>query len=190
MVSVGSIHSPRSGAPARGEREWRPRRFAGILARMYAETERAGLCEFLDMLREALIEKVHGVSDKDAIRTPTVSSLSLLSLVKHSAIWERRWFQIVVAGRRFAGEWPEVEPQNENGFRIAHDDTVETVVAYYREQIAASQEILRTVDLDAPCAWPEMAGNPRWVALHMIEETARHAGHADIIRETIDSGRR
>jgi hypothetical protein len=157
---------------------------------VYAETERAGLSEFLDLQREALIEKLQGVSGKDAGRAPTVSSLSLLSLVKHSAIWERRWFQIVVAGRSFAGEWPEVQPQNENGFLITHDDTIETVVAFYREQIAASQEILRTLDLDAPCAWREMAGNLRWVALHMIEETARHAGHADIIRETIDGGRR
>ena len=66
-----------------------------------------------------------------------------------------------------------MQPQDKNGFRITHDDTIETVVAYYREQIAASQEILRTVDLDAPCAWQEMAGNLRWVAVHMIEETAR-----------------
>jgi hypothetical protein len=156
---------------------------------VYAKTERAGLCEFLDLQREALIEKLRGVSDEDARRAPTVSSLSLLSLVKHSAIWERRWFQVVVAGRSFAGEWPEVQPQDENAFRLRDDDTVETVVAYYREQIAASQEVLRTVDLDAPCAWAEMAGNLRWVAVHMIEETARHAGHADIIRETIDGSR-
>ena len=112
---------------------------------MYAETERAGLCEFLDLQREALIEKLQGVSDEDARRAPTVSSLSLLSLVKHSAIWERRWFQVVVAGRSFAGEWPEEQPQDENAFRLTDDDT--------------------------------------------IEETARHAGHADIIRETIDSSR-
>ncbi|HEX4015107.1 MAG TPA: DinB family protein [Frankiaceae bacterium] len=154
---------------------------------MYAETERAGLCESLDLQREALIEKLQGVSDEDARRTPTASSLSLLSLVKHSAVWERRWFQVVVAGRSFAGEWPEAQPQDENAFRLAQDDTVKTVVAHYREQIAVSQEILRTFDLDAPCAWPGIAGNLRWVAIHMIEETARHAGHADIIRETIDS---
>jgi hypothetical protein len=160
-----------------------------IVCGVYAETERAGLCEFLDMQREALIEKLQGISDEDARRAPTVSSLSLLSLVKHSAAWERRWFQVVVAGRSFSGEWPEVLPQDENAFRLTDDDTVQTVVAYYREQIAASQEILGTVDLDAPCAWPEIAGNPRWVAVHMIEETARHAGHADIIRETLDSSR-
>jgi len=156
---------------------------------VYAETERAGLCEFLGMQREALIEKLQGVSDEDARRAPTVSSLALLSLVKHSAIWERRSFQVVVAGRTFEGEWPGVQPQDENGFRLSDDDTIEEVVAYYRDQIVASQEILRTVDLDAPCAWPEMAGNLRWVAVHMIEETARHAGHADIIRETIDTSR-
>ena len=121
---------------------------------MYAETERAGLCEFLDMQRAALIEKLQGISDEDARRTPTVSSLSLLSLVKHSAVWERRWFQVVVAGRGFPGEWPEAQPPDKNGFRLTDDDTVETVLGYYREQIAASQEILRSVDLDAPCAWP------------------------------------
>ena len=75
-------------------------------------------------------------------------------------------------------------------FQLTDDDTVETVVANYREQIAASNEILGSFDLDARCARPEMADqNLRWVALHMIEETARHAGHADIIRETIDGSR-
>ena len=75
-------------------------------------------------------------------------------------------------------------------FRLTEADTVETVVADYREQVAASQEVLSSFDLDAPCRWPEMADqNLRWVALHMIEETARHAGHADIIRETIDGSR-
>jgi Protein of unknown function (DUF664) len=157
---------------------------------VYAETERAGLCEFLDLQREALIEKLKGVSDDEARLAPTVSSLSLLGLVKHSATWERRWFQVVVAGRSFAGEWPEVLPEDDNAFRLTDDDTVETVVAHYREQIAASQEILGVFDLEAPCAWPELAGNLRWIAIHMIEETARHAGHADIIRETIDANRR
>jgi hypothetical protein len=155
-----------------------------------AETERAGLDKFLDAQRDALIEKLRGVSDEDARRAATVSTLSLLSLVKHSAVWERRWFQVIAAGRTFVGEWPEVHPHDENAFLLADDDTVESVVAYYREQIAASQEIVGNFDLDAPCAWPQMADrNLRWVALHMIEETARHAGHADIIRETIDRDR-
>ncbi len=124
--------------------------------------------------------------------TPTASSLSLLSLVKHSAIWERRWFQIIVAGRSFPGEWPELLSEHKDStFALTDADTVETVVADYRAQIAASDEILGTFDLESPCAWPKMAEqNLRWVALHMIEETAHHAGHADIIRETIDGNRR
>jgi uncharacterized damage-inducible protein DinB len=155
------------------------------------ETERAGLCEFLDYQREALIDKVQGLSDDEARLAATSSSLSLLSLIKHSAIWERRWFQVIVAGRSFPDEWPEVRSEEVDlTFRLTDEDTVETVVADYREQIAVSQEILGSLDLETPCAWPEMADqNLRWVALHMIEETARHAGHADIIRETIDGSR-
>lgn len=155
---------------------------------VYAETERSGLCEFLDMQREALISTLQGLTEEQARQTPTVSSLSLLGLVKHSAVWERRWFQVVVAGRRFPGEWPDARPDDENAFRLAETDTIESVVEYYRDQIGASQQILQTRDLDAPCALPEAATNLRWVAVHLIEETARHAGHADIIRETIDSG--
>ena len=156
---------------------------------MYAATERAALCEFLDLQRGALIEKLQGLSEAEARCCPTVSALSLLGIVKHSAVWERRWFQVVVAGRNFAGEWPEVLPDDDDGFRLAEDDTIESVLAEYRAQIEASNEILRTADLDAPCAWPMLAGNLRWVAVHLIEETARHAGHADLLRETIDRGR-
>jgi len=155
------------------------------------ETERAGLREFLEYKREALIDKLQGLTDEQARMTPTASSLSLLSLIKHSAIWERRWFQIIVAGRTFPGEWPEVRSDEvDSTFQLAGEDAVETVVADYREQIAASNEILDSFDLDAPCAWPEMVNkNLRFVALHLIEETAHHAGHADIIRETIDGSR-
>jgi uncharacterized damage-inducible protein DinB len=154
-------------------------------------TEQALLFEFLGYKREALIHSLQGLSDEQARMTPTASSLSLLSLVKHSAIWERRWFQVIVAGRSFPGEWPELRSEEKDStFRLTDEDTVETVVADYREQIAASNEILGTFDLDASCAWPEVAEqNLRWVALHMIEETAQHAGHADIIRETIDGSR-
>ncbi len=157
------------------------------------EGERAGLIEFLDYQREALIAKFDGLTDEQARLTPTVSALSLLSILKHSAIWERRWFQVIVAGRRFPGEWPEVRPTDPDPdatFRLNDADTIASVVVDYRTQIAAAEEILRSHDLDAPCAFPEMAGqNLRWVALHLIEETARHAGHADIIRETIDGAR-
>ena len=159
-----------------------------------AGTERATLREFLDHQREALIGRLAGLSEEHARMTPTASSLSLLSLIKHSAIWERRWFQIIVAGRSFPGEWPEVRHAESEivdpTFLLADEDTIEAVIADYREQIAVSNEVLDRLDLDAPCARSDMIKeNLRWVAVHLIEETARHAGHADIIRETIDGAR-
>lgn len=151
-------------------------------------SERAGLREFLDYQRDSLINKTKGLSEAEARRTPTASSLCLLSLLKHSAIWERRWFQVILVGRSSPDHWPEVQSKEDDStFQLTDLDTIESVVADYREQISASNEILSTLDIDAPCAWPDMADqNLRFVALHMIEETARHAGHADIIRESID----
>ena len=152
--------------------------------------ERASLIEFLDYQRRALINKLDGLSEEDARGTPTASDLSLLSLVKHSAIWEKRWFQVIVAGRSIPGEWPGTQDRNDNTFELTDEDVIETVISDYREQIAASQEILERFDLDARCAFPAMAEkNLRWVVLHLIEETARHAGPAEIIRETIDGTR-
>jgi hypothetical protein len=152
-------------------------------------TERDALCGFLDQARDALIRKIDGLSDADARKAATVSSLSLLSLIKHSAVWERRWFQIIFAGRSFPDEWPAVDEAGAT-FALSDEDTVDSVLAYYREQIGVSREIIAGFDLDARCARPELVDqNLRWVAMHLIQETARHAGHADIIREAIDGSR-
>ncbi len=156
--------------------------------------ERATLLEFLGYQREALISRLDGLTEDQARSTPTASELSLLSLVKHSAVWERRWFQVMVAGRTFAGEWPEVRVPAPDGvdptFVLDDDDTIESVVADFRAEIAVADEILAEVDLDGPCARADLVSeNVRWVVVHLIEETARHAGHADIIRETIDGTR-
>lgn len=75
------------------------------------DSERDALAAFLDMQRSALIRKVQDVSEADARRVPTDSSLSLLSLLKHSAIWEARWFQGIVAGQPLADGWPEQESE-------------------------------------------------------------------------------
>ncbi|WP_345652993.1 DUF664 domain-containing protein, partial [Streptomyces tremellae] len=87
------------------------------------------------------------------------------------------------------GEWSpaDIPRWGQEDFRVDEQDTVGRWTAYYEEQVAASREITAGLPLDAPCARPELAHrNLRWVLLHMIEETARHAGHADIIRESID----
>jgi Protein of unknown function (DUF664) len=138
-----------------------------------------------------LMRKVVGISDADARRTPTASALSLLGLIKHSAAWEGRWFQVVVAGRALPDGWPERVPEeSDEDFLISEDDTIPLWLAVYRQAIAVSREIAAGIDLGQPCARGDIAQvNLRWVLLHMIEETARHAGHADIIRETLDGQR-
>jgi len=151
-------------------------------------SEREALTAFLDKQRDILVRKIEGVTDEDARAMPTASSLSLLGILKHCALWERRWFQIIVAGRTFAGEWPEVKSNwTIDDFAVGPHDTVLYWLAYYRDQVAESRRIVADRDLDAPCAYAEDSDtNLRWVLMHHIEEVARHAGHADIIRETVD----
>ena len=148
-------------------------------------SERDGLSGFLDRQRDILIRKIEGVTDLDARTAPTVSSLSLLGILKHCALWERRWFQVIFAGRSFPGDWPEVRSPLREDFDVSENDTVQHWLGFYREQVEESRKVVAAADLDAPCAM-EPDRNLRWVLLHHIEEVARHAGHADIIRETID----
>ena len=152
-------------------------------------SEREALVNFLDAQREGLMRKIDGLDDESARRTPTASSLSLLGLVKHAALWKRRWFQVVMAGRDQPGEWPEVKGSDAD-LTVGGDDTVAQWVAYYRAQIEQSHAVVASMDLDRTSARTDIiACNLRYVLFHMIEETARHAGHADIIRETLDGSR-
>src|ERR1700734_885500 len=154
-------------------------------------SEREALQNFLDAQREAVIRKIEGLDDATARKAPTASALSLLGIVKHCALWERRWLQVVVAGRRFPGEWPEGDYTGmAEDFVVDEDDTVAHWVAYYREQIEQSRAVAASMDLDTRCARPDLVEcNLRYVLFHLIEETARRAGHADIIRETLDGTR-
>lgn len=150
-------------------------------------SERDGLSDFLDKQRDILIRKIDGLTDEQARLAPTASSLSLLGILKHCGLWERRWFQVIFAGRTFPGDWPETRRPVRVDFEVGAQDTVRQWLAFYGEQVAESRRIVAAAELDARCA---LAGttdhNLRWVLLHHIEEVARHAGHADIIRETID----
>jgi uncharacterized damage-inducible protein DinB len=155
------------------------------------ESEHDALESFLDAQRTGLIRKIEGISDELARQAPTASSLSLLGLIKHAATWEQRWFQVIMAGRQTSDRWPEVMPQPHDAELIIRDrDTVPHWIAVYREHIETSKMITASMDLDAPCARTDLIEcNMRYVMFHMIEETARHAGHADIIRETLDGTR-
>lgn len=153
--------------------------------------ERDALADFLDRQRDALVRKVQGVSDADARQAPTASSLSLLGLLKHSAVWEARWFQGIVAGCQLPDGWPEHRSAiSGEDFLVDDGETVEHWVTRYEQAAEASRRIVAGMELDDLCARTDIIdGNVRCVLLHMIEETARHAGHADIIRETLDGSR-
>ncbi|WP_455352128.1 DinB family protein [Streptomyces sp. SYSU K217416] len=143
--------------------------------------EKTTLVAFLDYLREAIASKASGVSDH-AVRTAGVpSGTSVLGLVKHLTAVELNWFAWAYAGADVALLEDESEPAAE---------TTESLLAAYREAVARSNEIIDACDdLDWPGARSLRETDPpsmRWLLVHMIEETARHAGHADILREQID----
>lgn len=154
-------------------------------------SEREALVMNLDAQREGLMRKIEGLDDAVARQAPTASSLSLLGLIKHAVTWERRWFQVVVAGRELPDGWPTVRPDPRDAdLMVDETDTVERWVASYREQIEQSRAVVASMELDSPCARTDLIEcNVRYVMFHLIQETARHAGHADIIRETIDGTR-
>jgi len=155
------------------------------------DSERDALVAFLDVQRNALVRKVEGLSEVDARRVPTASALSLLSLLKHSAIWEERWFQGVVAGQPLADGWPEQESDIPDAeFLLGDEDTVDQWLIRYGDASELSRGIVASRELNTVCARADVLDcNVRWVILHLIEETARHAGHADILRETLDGSR-
>lgn len=140
--------------------------------------ERATLLALLHYHRESFVRKVVGVDDATAAQSPVSSGTSLLWLTKHLAGAESAWFLI-----RFAGQ--DVELPDE---KVQPGDTVEAAVDHYRQVWARVASIVEHGDLDAVCRRPgaQPQCNLRWIISHMLEETARHAGHADILRELID----
>lgn len=144
--------------------------------------ERTTLLTFLGYLREALIRKAEGVPD-DVARTPAVpSGTSLTGLLRHMGAVELNWFVWAYAGEG-------AEPWDDE--LVAHEeDTVEAAAAAYREAVRrADAVVFGCEDLGRPGARSLRETAPpsmRWVLVHMIEETGRHAGHADILRELHD----
>lgn len=151
--------------------------------------ERALLEGMLDENREELIACVEGLSEADARRRLVPSLTSPLSLLRHVAAVERSWFQ------RVLGRLPEAERDgyamgDEPSWEVTEEDTVASAVADLRQAIARSKEIAAQHDLDDEAEHQRIGTvSVRWIYLHMIEEVARHAGHADILREQLD-GRR
>jgi len=153
----------------------------------FAGDEKAMLSAFLDRYRETILWKLEGVTTEQASARLVPSASTLLGIVKHLAYVERGWFPIYFAGGPVNYPWAEDEPDPDIDFRVSVTDTIESVSRLYREEIVRSRDIVAGASLDDLSK--EQNRGPRtlrWIMVHMIEETARHAGHADILRELTD----
>jgi Protein of unknown function (DUF664) len=176
------------------------------------DAERADLLAQLAAARLALTSTTRGLSDEQAGEHPTVSALCLGGLIKHVASIEEGWLRFVAEGpsaMRYdlpegvswddfaagtAREFPQWAIDHQNGFRMLPGETLAGIVERYGQVAARSEEIIAAVpDLsavhplpEAPWHEPGAVRSVRRVLMHVIGETAQHAGHADILRETLD----
>jgi len=158
--------------------------------------ERADLLEALAAHRHFLRYTVQGLTEEQARLRPTASELTLGGLVKHVAHQEAGWVDFVLngPGAMASATDPEQMAKWAEEFRLGPDETLEGALASYEEVARHTDELVRTLpDLDASHPLPEAPWfepgahrSARRVFLHIVAETAQHAGHADILRETID----
>lgn len=169
--------------------------------------ERADLLESLRRHRGFLRQTVSGVTEEQARTRSTVSALTLASLIKHVADTEEGWIAFATGvpdamgsaeegaeDGDWEGEWDPNAPDPR--FVLADTDTLPALLARYAEVAAATDTVVETADLDhatplpsAPWFEPGAVWSLRRTLLHVIAETAQHAGHADIIREAIDGAK-
>ncbi|MGB5169391.1 MAG: DinB family protein [Acidimicrobiia bacterium] len=144
------------------------------------------LLTLLDNNRAVMVWKLDGLTLEEARRPVVASGTSMLGLVKHLAYVERWWFDDFFAGNAVDYPWSEEDPDAD--FRTEEGETVADVISLYTEAVARSNELVAEAHMD-DLSVGSRGGEQfalRWIVAHMIEETARHAGHADIIREMID----
>ncbi len=161
--------------------------------------ERDALHQFLAYQQAAFVAVAHGLTDAQARSTPTVSALSIGGLLKHVTGMQRSWMQRVAAAPEAPA--PDERPfeqraaEYQDEYVMTEDETLADLLSGYRTQNDAALRLVDTADLDAAVPVPRDAPwfprdvdawSVRWVFLHVISELARHAGHADIIREAID----
>ena len=152
--------------------------------------EKALLLAYIAQQREGLRNAAFGLTEAQARLTPTAGSLSIGGLIKHVAATERGWIDMALQRPAAANTSEYLD-----GFRLGDDESLAGALATYAEVAAETEAAIAGVDLDQPVPVPKGvpwfpqdvdAWSVRWVLLHVIEETARHAGHADIVRESID----
>lgn len=161
-----------------------------------ATAERADLLEALAAHRQFLRFTVQGLTDEQARRRTTASELTLGGLIKHVARTEAKWIDFLLSGPEVmaAPSDPAGYEEWAVGFRLLPDETLADVLAEYEQVAARTDDLVRSLpDLDvsqplpeAPWFAPGARRSARRVFLHVVAETAQHAGHADILRESLD----
>ncbi len=150
------------------------------------------LREFLRGQRESVLAIVEGMDDADWHRSVVPTGWTPAGLLEHLGGAEWHWFQGVVCGKQpeLPGDLDEDQPPYDPLTVVfTSDEPSASVVAFYRDQCAASEAVLAMTPLSARPVGTHgdfVPPNVRWVVLHMIEETSRHAGHLDIARELLD----
>jgi uncharacterized damage-inducible protein DinB len=147
--------------------------------------EKESLYVALDRHRDVVLWKLEGLDDEQLRRPMVPSGTNLLGLVKHLAAVEYGWFC------QTFGRETEPLPFDENDenadLRVSPEETTQDILDFYARARAASDAVIDELDVeDLGKAWYGDQVTLRWVLIHMIEETARHAGHIDILRELID----
>jgi hypothetical protein len=153
--------------------------------------ERSGLFTFLEHQRQLVRVMAFGLTDEQARSAPSASSLSVGGVIKHLAMTERSWTARVVGT-----PWEGDVKKYASGFVMGPDETLGELLDDYAAAGRETDAALGTLELDHPVPVSDQPWFPkewkswsvRWVLLHLIEETARHCGHIDIVRETVDGG--
>ena len=161
--------------------------------------ERSALREFLAFHQSAYFAVAYGLTDEQARSSPSASALSVGGLVKHVTRMQHSWMARVAAAPDAPPKDPRPSDVIAKEFSDQHvmrtDETLDGLLRAFGEQNATSLRLVQTADLDAAVPVPRdvpwfpkdlEAWSVRWVILHVINELARHAGHADIVRETLD----
>ncbi len=149
--------------------------------------EKATLLAALQSHREVMLWKLEGLSDREIRRAMVPSGTNLLGLVKHLANAEYGWFCETFG--RPTEPLTDISHDPEADMRAADGETTEEIVAFYRRSWSAADAAILELPLTGiGTSYSGSTVSLRWVLVHMIEDTVRHAGHADILRELIDGG--
>lgn len=156
-----------------------------------ASSEDVLLGQYLEYQRETILSKIDGLTHEQLGQAHSPSELTLAGLLYHLALVEENWVEVRFAGMPEREPWVGIDWQADPNweFRAALDLQPESLRERYKQACERSRAVLKDIALDDLSVLPLRDGqrfSARWMVLHLIEETARHAGHADILREAID----